>query len=141
MITVRTRRKIGMSQQILTGRQEESFVLGLGQNLLEFINKYSEEDDDYESSRLYATVDQLVKDKDVEGLKKVLSSIQIFGTYDKVSQLTTKYKNISTACGLTYNGTIYEGTSDEKTELERIITHTCTLCSSEGDEFMDKILA
>ena len=26
-------------------------------------------------------------------------------------------------------------------KLDRIISHTCTMCSSEGDEFMEKILA
>ena len=140
MITVRTRRKIGMSQQVLTGRQEEGFVIGLGQNLLDFVNKYSDKDD-YEASRLYATVEELVKAKDADGLKNLLSSIQVFGTYDKVTNLTTKYKNISTACGLTYNGTVYDGSADEKSELDRIISHTCTMCSSEGDEFMEKILA
>ena len=140
MITVRTRRKIGMSQQVLTGRQEEGFVIGLGQNLLDFVNKYSDKDD-YEASRLYATVEELVKAKDADGLKDLLSSIQVFGTYDKVTNLTTKYKNISTACGLTYNGTVYDGSADEKSELDRIISHTCTMCSSEGDEFMEKILA
>lgn len=140
MITVRTRRKIGMSQQVLTGRQEVEFVIGLGQNLLDFVNKYSDKDD-YEASRLYATVEELVKAKDADGLKDLLSSIQVFGTYDKVTNLTTKYKNISTACGLTYNGTVYDGSADEKSELDRIISHTCTMCSSEGDEFMEKILA
>ena len=140
MITVRTKRRIGMAQQVLSGSQEENFIISLGQNFLEFFNKYCTQDN-YEESRIYSTVEQLVKDRDAEGIKKVFSSLQIFGTYDNVTQLTTKYKNISTACGLTYNGTVYEGRTDEQTELERIISHTCAMSTPEGDEFIGKLLA
>ena len=140
MITVRTKKKIGMGQMQLTGRQEENFVVSLGQDLLDFVEKYSEVED-YESSLLYATVDTYVKNKDVDGIKKLFKGLQLFGTYDKNTGFTTKYKNISTACGLTYNGTVYEGRPDEQSELERIVAHTCTMCSKQGDEFVEKLLA
>lgn len=140
MITVRTKKKIGMGQMQLTGRQEENFVVSLGQDLLDFVEKYSEVED-YESSLLYATVDTYVKNKDVDGIKKLFKGLQLFGTYDKNTGFTTKYKNISTACGLTYNGTVYEGRPDEQSELERIVAHTCAMCSKQGDEFVEKLLA
>ncbi len=140
MITVRTKKRIGMGQIQLAGHQEENFVINLGQSLLDFVEKYSEEED-YESSILYGTVGELVQNKDTDGIKKLFKNIQVFGTYDKVTGMTTKYKNISTACGLTYNGTVFEGRPDEKTELDRIVSHTCAMCSKQGDEFIGKLLA
>ena len=140
MITVRTKRKIGMMQQQLGGNKEEAFIISLGQNFLDFVNKYSEHEG-FDNSILYAKVEQLVKDKDYKGIEEVFKNIQVFGTYDKVTMLTTKYKNVKSAVGLAYNGTVLEGNVDEKEELSRIVAHTCGLCSPQGDEFVEKMLA
>ena len=140
MITVRTRRKLGMGQLQLHGAQEEGFIITLGQNFLDFVDKYSEFEN-YDSSTLYIKMKEFVDNKDVEGIKDLFQSLQVFGTYDKVTDLTTKYKNISTACGLTFNGTVYEGRADEQKELDRIVSHTCTLCSVEGEEYVEKLFA
>ncbi len=140
MITVRTKRKIGMAQQVLSGGQEESFVLGLGQNFLDFVDKYSN-DEAHEESLLYTKMKGLVGDKDYDGIKSLLSSIQVFGTYDKYNERTIKYKNIVTACGNTYNGTVYVGTADEQSEIERIVAHTCGMCSPAANEMVGKLLA
>lgn len=140
MITVRTRRKSFMTQEQLAGRHEAEFILSLGKNFLAFVDRYSDSDD-YETSALYSTIENLVKENDVEGIRKILASIQVFGTYDKVSKITTKYKNITTAVGLTYNGTVYFENPDEKNELEQIITRTCSLCSPDGDEQLGNLLA
>ena len=140
MITVRTRKRIGMMQQQLTGVKEEAFMLSLGQNFLDFIDKYSEEGQ-CDNSLLYDKVAELVKAKDYQGIEKVFTALQVFGTYDKVTLLTTKYKNSRSAVGNTFNGTVFEGLPDEKNELERIVAHTCGMCSSEGNEFVEKLLA
>ncbi|MBR5637453.1 MAG: hypothetical protein IKW81_11045 [Pseudobutyrivibrio sp.] len=140
MITVRTRKRVGMMQQQLGGVKEEAFMISLGQNFLDFIDKYSEEGQCVDSL-LYGKISQLVKDRDFEGIEKVFETLQVFGTYDKVTQLTTKYKNTKSAVGSTYNGTVFEGRPDEKNEIERIVAHTCGLCSPEGDEFLGKLLA
>ncbi len=140
MITVRTKRKIGMTQQQLGGTKEEAFLIGLAQNVLDFIDKYSD-NHDYEDSLLYSKLSALVKEKDYAGIDKILSTLQIFGSYDKISQITIKYKNSTSAVGRTYNGTVFEGRPDEKKELERIVAHTCALCSSEGSEYLGKLLA
>ena len=140
MITVRTRKRIGMTQQQLNGVKEESFMLSLAQNFLAFIDKYGEEAQ-CEDSLLYEKVSQLVKDKDYEGIAKVFTGLQVFGTYDKITELTIKYKNSRSAVGSTYNGTVYEGRPDEQKELERIVAHTCGLCSVESNEFVEKLLA
>ena len=140
MITVRTRRKSFMTQEQFAGRRETEFILSLGRNFLAFVDRYSDSED-YEASKLYSTVENLVKENDVEGIRKVLASIQVFGTYDKVAKITTKYKNIITAVGPTYNGTVYYENPDEKNELDRIISHTCSLCSPDGDEQLGNLLA
>ncbi|WP_294239371.1 hypothetical protein [Pseudobutyrivibrio sp.] len=140
MITVRTRRKSFMTQEQFAGRREAEFILSLGRNFLAFVDRYSDSED-YEASKLYSTVENLVKENDVEGIRKVLASIQVFGTYDKVAKITTKYKNIITAVGPTYNGTVYYENPDEKNELDRIISHTCSLCSPDGDEQLGNLLA
>ncbi len=140
MITVRTRRRIGMMQQQLGGNKEQAFVLSLGQNFLDFIDKYSEVED-YSNSLLYTKMEELIKAEDYKGVEAVFEKLQIFGTYDKVTQFTTKYKNVSSAVGRTFNGTVFEGHVDEKAELERIVAHTCGLCSSKGNEFVEKMLA
>ena len=140
MITVRQRKRIGMTQQQLNGVKEESFLLSLGQNFLDFVDKYSEEGQ-CEGSLLYETVAQLVKEKDYAGIEKVFTGLQVFGTYDRITELTIKYKNSRSAVGSTYNGTVYEGRPDEQKELERIISHTCGLCSPQGNEFIEKLLA
>ncbi|MCR5415583.1 MAG: hypothetical protein K6E79_02160 [Pseudobutyrivibrio sp.] len=133
MITVRTKRKIGMQQQQLGGHKEEAFVISLGQNFLNFIEKYSEEKS-YEDTALYNKVADLVKEKDYKSIEKVFKGLQLFGTYDEVTKMTTKYKNISTACGLTYNGTVLEGHADQKVELDKIVAHTFSLFSEEDEE-------
>ncbi|MCR4568064.1 MAG: hypothetical protein K5769_08425 [Pseudobutyrivibrio sp.] len=140
MITVRTRRKLGTTQQQLGGNKESVFIVSLGQNFLDFIDKYAPSED-YESSLLYSRVEQLVEDKDYKGLEQIFIKLKVFGTYDKITTRITKYKNISTAVGLTYNGTVFEGLSDEKAELEKIVAKTCSLCGPEGDEFFEKNLA
>lgn len=140
MITVRTRRKSFMTQEQFAGKREAEFILSLGRNFLAFVDRYSDSED-YEASKLYSTVENLVKENDVEGIRKVLASIQVFGTYDKVAKITTKYKNIITAVGPTYNGTVYYENPDEKNELDRIISHTCSLCSPDGDEQLGNLLA
>ena len=65
MITVRTRRKIGMTQQQYNGTKEANFILGLGQNFLDFIDKYSLTDK-CENSFLYGKMSKAVYDKDYE---------------------------------------------------------------------------
>ncbi|SHI59071.1 hypothetical protein [Pseudobutyrivibrio xylanivorans] len=140
MITVRTRRKIGMTQQQLGGTKEEAFIISLGQNFIDFVDKYSE-DGQCEDSLLYEKMSEYVKNKDYENIKKLFSTIQVFGTYDKVTQFTTKYKTVKSAVGNAYNGTMLEGGADEKTELDRIVAHTCGMCSPKGDEFLAKLLA
>jgi hypothetical protein len=129
-----------MTQEQFAGRREAEFILSLGRNFLAFVDRYSDSED-YEASKLYSTVENLVKENDVEGIRKVLASIQVFGTYDKVAKITTKYKNIITAVGPTYNGTVYYENPDEKNELDRIISHTCSLCSPDGDEQLGNLLA
>lgn len=141
MITVRTRKRVGMMQQQLSGVKEEAFMLGLGQNFLDFVDKYSEEGQQCADSLLYNKVAEFVKNKDYEGIENIFTGLQVFGTYDKITQLTTKYKNTRSAVGSTYNGTVFEGRPDEKTEIERIVAHTCGLCSPQGDEFVGKLLA
>jgi hypothetical protein len=140
MITVRTRRKIGMMQQQLGGTKEEAFIISLGQNFIDFVDKYSE-DGRCEDSLLYEKMSEYVKNKDYENIEKLFSTIQVFGTYDKVTQFTTKYKTVKSAVGNAYNGTMLEGGADEKTELNRIVAHTCGMCSPKGDEFLAKLLA
>ena len=140
MITVRTRRKLGIVQEQLGGDKESLFIVNLGQNLLDFIDRYAQ-NEDYEYSLLYSKVGQLVEDKDYKGLEKIFMTLQVFGTYDKITTRITKYKNISTAVGLTYNGTVFEGFADEKIELEKIVAKTCSMCSPEGDKLFEKHLA
>ncbi|SFN50680.1 hypothetical protein SAMN04487831_101469 [Pseudobutyrivibrio sp. UC1225] len=140
MITVRTRKKIGMTQQQLGGTKEEAFVVDLAQNFIDFVKKYSE-DYQYESSLLYGKMSEYVKAKDSENIQKLFSTIQVFGTYDKITQFTTKYKTVKSASGNAFNGTVFEGGPDEKAELERIVAHTCGMCSEKGDEFLGKLLA
>ncbi len=140
MITVRTRRKLGIVQEQLGGDKESLFIVNLGQNLLDFIDKYAQTED-YESSVLYSKVGQMVEDKDYKGLEDVFMTLQVFGTYDRITTRITKYKNISTAVGLTYNGTVFEGFSDEKADLEKIVAHTCGLCGPKGDEMLADKLA
>ena len=140
MITVRTRRKIGMTQQQLGGSKEDAFIVDLGQNFINFVDKYSE-DNQYEDSLLYDKMNEYVKAKDTDNIQKLFATIQVFGTYDKITQFTTKYKTVKSASGNAYNGTIFEGGPDEKTELERIVSHTCGMCSAKGDEFIGKLFA
>ena len=141
MITVRTRKKVGgMTQQQLAGVQEERFIACMAQNFLDFVDKYGE-DCHREDSILYDKVSQLLNDKDYNGLEKVFSTVQVFGTYDKITQNIIKYKNSRSAVGNTYNGTVIEGGPDEQSELNRIVAHTCTMCSPEGNAFLEKLLA
>lgn len=140
MITVRTRRKLGMAQQQLGGIKEEAFIVSLGQNFIDFIDKYSE-NGQCEESLLYDKMNEYVKAKDYKNIEKLFSTIQVFGTYDKVTQFTTKYKTVKSAVGNAYNGTLLEGGADEKAELDRIVAHTCGMCSAQGDEFLGKLLA
>ncbi len=139
MITVRTRRKLGMLQHQIGGNKEAAFVINLGQNFLDFVDKYSE-DDGANESLLYTRVSELVEAKDYKGLERVFRTIQVFGTYDRVSMRTIKYKNVHSAVGLTYNGTVFEGLVEEKEELSRIVAHTCRLCTKEGDDFLINML-
>ncbi|MDC7277978.1 hypothetical protein NXH64_00540 [Butyrivibrio fibrisolvens] len=140
MITVRTRRKLGMTQQQLGGFKEEAFIVSLGQNFIDFVDKYSE-NGQCEESLLYDKMNEYVKAKDYKNIEKLFSTIQVFGTYDKVTQFTTKYKTVKSAVGNAYNGTLLEGGADEKAELDRIVAHTCGMCSAQGDEFLGKLLA
>lgn len=140
MITVRTRRKIGMTQQQLGGTKAEAFLVSLGQNFIDFVDKYSE-DGQGADSLLYGKMKEYVKEKDTDNIQKLFSSIQVFGTYDKITQFTMKYKTVKSASGNAFNGTIFEGGPDEKAELERIVAHTCGMCSPKGDEFLGKLLA
>ena len=139
MITVRTRRKIGMIQQQLGGNKEEAFIVDLGQNFLSFVEMHSE--GDINDSILYNKMTEAVKARDYKAIEKMFSTIQVFGTYDKISRITTKYKNVSSAVGNSFNGTVFEGHADEKAELERIVAHTCGMCSPKGNEFLEKLLA
>ena len=140
MITVRTRRKLGMTQQQLGGFKEEAFIVSLGQNFIDFVDKYSE-NGQCEESLLYDKMNEYVKAKDYKNIEKLFSTIQVFGTYDKVTQFTTKYKTVKSAVGNAYNGTLLEGGADEKAELDRIVAHTCGMCSAQGNEFLGKLLA
>ena len=140
MITVRTRRKLGTVQEQLGGDKESLFIVNLGQNLLDFIDRYAETED-YESSLLYSKVGQMVEEKDYKGLEQVFINLKVFGTYDKITTRITKYKNISTAVGLTYNGTVFESLSDERAEIAKIAAQTCAMCSPEGDEILADKLA
>ncbi len=140
MITVRTRRKIGMTQQQYNGTKEANFILGLGQNFLDFIDKYSLTDK-CENSFLYGKMSKAVDDKDYEEIERIFSTVQVFGTYDDVTMLTTKYKSVKSAVGNALNGTVYEGRADEQSEIERIVNHTCGLCSPKGNEMLEKMLA
>ncbi|SDB06090.1 hypothetical protein SAMN02910298_00158 [Pseudobutyrivibrio sp. YE44] len=140
MITIRTRRKLGMLQHQIGGNKEASFVISLGQNFLDFVDKYSE--DEYSTnSVLYKKIEELVEAKDYKALEHIFKTIQVFGTYDRVSMKTIKYKNVKSAVGLTYNGTVFEGFDEEKDELSRIVAHTCKLCSAVGDEYMENMLS
>ena len=140
MITVRTRRKIGMTQQQLGGTKEEAFIVNLGQNFIDFVDKYSEKGQ-CDDSLLYDKMTEFVKNRDYENIEKLFTTIQVFGTYDKITQFTTKYKTVKSAVGNAFNGTVFEGGPDEKKELDRIVAHTCGMCSAEGDEFVEKALA
>ncbi|SCZ79341.1 hypothetical protein [Pseudobutyrivibrio xylanivorans] len=140
MITVRTRRKLGMTQQQLGGFKEEAFIVSLGQNFIDFVDKYSEKGQ-CEESLLYDKMNEYVKAKDYKNIEKLFSTIQVFGTYDKVTQFTTKYKTVKSSIGHAYNGTLLEGGAEEKAELDRIVAHTCGMCSAQGDEFLGKLLA
>ncbi|MBQ7147981.1 MAG: hypothetical protein IJR96_04445 [Pseudobutyrivibrio sp.] len=140
MITVRTRRKIGMTQQQYNGTKEANFILGLGRNFLDFIDKYSLTDK-CENSFLYGKMSKAVDDKDYEEIERIFSTVQVFGTYDDVTMLTTKYKSVKSAVGNALNGTVYEGRADEQSEIERIVNHTCGLCSPQGNEMLEKMLA
>ena len=140
MITVRTRRKIGLMQQQYTGVKEENFMVSLGQNFLDFVDKYSEAGQCVDSV-LYGKMSDAVKNRNYEEIEKIFSTIQVFGTYDKVTLLTTKYKNTKSAVGNAFNGTVFEGTADEQSELDRIVAHTCGMCSPQGDSMLEKMLA
>lgn len=140
MITVRTRRKVGMSQQQLNGAKEEEFILGLGQNFLDFIEKYSAEGQ-CSDSILLDRMTEAVKDKNLTEITRLFSVIQVFGTYDKVTMVTTKYKNVKSAVGNAFNGTVYEGKPDEQSEIQRIVAHTCAICSPQGNDILEKLLA
>ena len=140
MITVRTRRKIGMTQQQYGGVKEEAFMVSLGQNFLDFIDKYGQ-DGQCDDSLLYDKMKEAVKSRDYKEIEKLFASIQVFGTYDRITQLTTKYKNVKSAVGNAFNGTVFEGTPDEKTELDRIVAHTCGMCTAQGNEYIEKLLA
>ena len=140
MITVRTRRKIGMMQQQLSGAKEEDFLLTLGQNFLEFIHRYGT-DNSYADSLICTKIAEYVKDKNYAAISDLFAGLQVFGTYDKYTQLTTKYKIVSSAVGRNFNGTVFEGRPDEQSELNRIIAHTCGMCTEQGTEFVEKLLA
>ena len=130
MITVRTRRRLGMTQQQLGGTKEEAFMISLGQNFLDFIDKYGE-DGQCDDSLLYDKMAEAVKAKDYKEIEKLFSKIQVFGTYDRITQLTTKYKNVRSAVGNAFNGTIFD----------RIVAHTCGMCTAQGNEYLEKLLA
>lgn len=140
MITVRKKRKLGMTTQQLAGIKKEAFLVDLGKNFLDFVEKYSKEDN-FNDSLLYEKMAEAVKAKDYKSIEKMFSIIQVFGTYDRIAQTTVKYKNLQSAVGNAFNGTVFEGHADEKNELDRIIAHTCGMCSPKGDEFLEKILA
>ena len=140
MITVRTRRKIGMTQQQYAGIKEEKFIISLGQNFLNFVEKHSTDNQHIESI-LYARMTKAVNNRDYLEIERLFSKIQIFGTYDDVTQLTPKYKNVRSAVGNAFNGTVYEGRPDEQHEIERIVSHTCAICSTEGNEMLKQLLA
>lgn len=140
MITVRTRKKIGMLQQQLAGVKEQNFIVALGQNFLNFVEKHSV-DGQHNDSILYSRMTKAVKNEDYLEIEKLFSKIELFGTYDNVTLLTTKYKNVKTAVGNAFNGTVYEGRPDEQGEIQKIAKHTCAFCSPEGDEVLKKLLA
>lgn len=140
MITVRIRKKMGMTQQQFAGIKEQNFVMELGQNFLNFVEKHSTEDQHTESI-LYARMSKAVKNEDYLEIERLFSVIQVFGTYNKETQIITKFKNITSAVGNAFNGTVYEGRPDEKNEIDRIVSHTCAICSPAGNEILKKLLA
>lgn len=140
MITVRTRNKMGMMQQQFAGAKEQNFIIELGQNFLNFVEKHSSEEQHHESI-LFARMSKAVKNQDYLEIERLFSKIVLFGTYDNETKLTTKYKNVTSAVGNAFNGTVYEGRPDEQSEIQKIATHTCTFCSPEGDEVLRKLLA
>ncbi len=140
MITVRTRRTIGMMQQQFAGVKEQNFIIALGQNFLNFVEKHSV-DEHHSESILYSRMAKAVKNEDYLEIERLFSKIELFGTYDNVTLLTTKYKNVRSAVGNAFNGTVYEGRPDEQSEIQKIANHTCAFCSPEGDEVLKKLLA